>query len=613
MCGIAGWIDYKDNITEEEAVIRNMTNTLIPRGPDAQGIWSSPHALLGHRRLIVVDPEGGVQPMTRSGRGTDCTIVYNGELYNTREIRRSLESCGHSFQSRNSDTEVLLTAYIEWGDECVKKFNGIFAFAIWDQKKRRLFMARDRVGVKPLFYAIHDRRLVFASEIKALLAHPDIKPEIDEEGLAEIFVLGPSRTPGHGVFKGISELRPGHILNYDQQGLSIKRYWNLLSFPHYEDLDSTSGHLRELFVDTVRRQLVADVPVCTLLSGGLDSSAITAVAARELRQKGFPPLKTFSVDYLEDEKYFLPNSFETGSDAPWARRVSEYWGTEHHAVFIKNEELADALRPALYANDLPGMTDIDSSLYLFCREIRKEAVVALSGECADEILGGYPWFKQKETDFFPWIRLVRERTAYLSPQLVRKIKPEVYSRERYLEGLAEVPCLEGEDPAEARVREMFYLNITRFMPTLLDRKDRMSMAWGLEVRVPFSDHRLLQYIWNIPWKMKNHHGMSKGILREALRGLLPNEVLERRKSPYPKTHHPVYGEAVRNKLSKVLKNKTSPISDLVNLQALSGVLETGRPFLNMPWFGQLMGDVQFMAYLLQVNRWLLKYKIRINI
>jgi asparagine synthase (glutamine-hydrolysing) len=554
--------------------------------------------------------------MTRYHNGNNYTITYNGELYNTLDIRRTLENRGYHFQTRNSDTEVLLIAYIEWGAKCVTRFNGIFAFAIWDEAKQSLFMARDRLGVKPFFYAKKGNSFLFASEIKALLVHPKVEPVVDAEGLAEIFVLGPARTPGNGVFKGLYEVKPGHTLIYDNQGIHINRYWSLESFPHLEDLDTTTCHLRELFQDTVKRQLVADVPVCTFLSGGLDSSAITAVAAQVFREEGRPPLKTFSVDYLENDKYYRSNSFETSADTPWAARVSNYLGTDHNAIFIDNMELFNALRPSMEAHDLPGMTDIDASLYLFCREVRKGAVVALSGECADEILGGYPWFRaEEEKSFhnFPWIRMLTERNAYLSPELVNKMNPDEYSKVRYHEALAEVPRLEGESLAEARVREMFYLNISRFMPTLLDRKDRMSMAWGLEVRVPFSDHRLLEYIWNIPWTMKNHNGMSKGILRRALRGLLPDEVLMRQKSPYPKTHHPVYGQAVCYELKKVLKNTASPLLALVNSKGLEAVLDSGQAFLKMPWFGQLMGDVQFMAYLLQVNRWLMKYKVSINI
>ncbi|MDD3365578.1 MAG: asparagine synthase (glutamine-hydrolyzing) [Syntrophomonas sp.] len=616
MCGIAGWIDLKENIFRQSAVMEAMVRSLIPRGPDAEGIWRSSHAVLGHRRLVVVDPEGGTQPMIRSQNGKNYTITYNGELYNTLEIRRTLENCGYHFQTRNSDTEVLLTAYIEWGADCVTRFNGIFAFAIWDEEKQSLFMARDRLGVKPLFYAKKGNSFLFSSEIKALLAHPQVEAIVDSEGLAEIFVLGPARTPGNGVFKGLYEVRPGHTLTYDYQGIHIHRYWSLESFPHREDLDTTTCHLRELFQDTVKRQLVSDVPICTFLSGGLDSSAITAVAAQVFREEGRPPLKTFSVDYMDNDKYYRSNSFETSADTPWAERVSKYLGTDHNAIFIDNKELSDALGPSMEAHDLPGMTDIDASLYLFCREVRKGAVVALSGECADEILGGYPWFRaEKEIgiDTFPWNRMLAERSDYLSPEMVKKMNPEAYSRERYLEALQEVPRLEGESLAEARMREMFYLNISRFMPTLLDRKDRMSMAWGLEVRVPFSDHRLLEYIWNIPWSMKNHNGMSKGILRRALCGLLPDEVLLRQKSPYPKTHHPIYGQAVRSELKSVLKNPASPLLELIKREELEGILDSGQAFLKMPWFGQLMGDIQFMAYLLQVNRWLVKYKVKISI
>jgi asparagine synthase (glutamine-hydrolysing) len=616
MCGIAGWVDFEDNIMGKVSVMEKMMQSLIPRGPDAEGIWRSPHALLGHRRLIVVDPAGGAQPMTRSRGDKSYTITYNGELYNTLEIRGLLENCGYHFQSRNSDTEVLINAYIEWGSACVSRLNGIFAFAIWDEDKQSLFMARDRLGVKPLFYSCKGSRFLFASEIKALLSHPQVEAELDAEGLAEIFVHGPARTPGHGVFKGINELKPGNTLSYDRQGIHFHRYWKLESFPHQEDLDTTTAHLRELFEDTVKRQLVADVPVCTLLSGGLDSSAITAVAAKVFKEKGYPPLKTFSVDYLENNQYYQANSFETSSDGPWAQRVSEFLGTDHQAIIIDNLELGEALLPSLLANDLPGMTDIDASLNLFCREIRKQAVVALSGECADEILGGYPWFRETErtrADSFPWVRMLSERMGYLSPEIVKKMKPEAYSQERYREALEEVPRLEGESPLEARIREMFYLNITRFMPTLLDRKDRMSMAWGLEVRVPFSDHRLVEYIWNIPWSMKNYNGMSKGILRRALSGLLPDEVLLREKSPYPKTHHPIYAQAVRYELKRVINNQASPLLALINREAVVGILDSDRAFMKTPWFGQLMGDVQFMAYLLQVNRWLLKYKVRINI
>jgi len=545
--------------------------------------------------------------MTRRRGESLFTVTYNGELYNTLELRRELESLGHAFQTRNSDTEVLLVAYMEWGPECLKRFNGIFAFAIWSEADQSLFLARDRLGVKPLFYSQQGSSFIFGSELKAILAHPAVCPEVDAGGLAEIFVMGPSRTPGHGIYRGISELRPGHCLLYTRKGLRVSRYWMLENLPHIDNLETTAARVRELFVDTVERQLVSDVPVCTLLSGGLDSSAITAVAARAFRRDGIGSLHTYSVDYVGNEKHFKPDHFQPNSDAPWVSRVSDFLGTCHHYIEIDNSDLSDALLPAVMANDLPGMADIDSSLYLFCREIKKDATVALSGESADEIFGGYPWFHDEDAlrvNTFPWIRLPRERMRFLSPELVGRIRPEEYVMERYQEALSEVPRLPGEDTLEARMREMFYMNITRFMQTLLDRKDRMSMAVGLEVRVPYCDHRLVEYVWNIPWAMKSCDQMSKGILRRAMSGLLPEEVLTRPKSPYPKTHNPVYLTAVQELLLSILDDPNSPLLPLINVEAVRELVKNGGKVFDRPWFGQLMRGPQYLAYLVQVEAWL---------
>ncbi len=616
MCGIVGWIDYNNDLKQQNQVIEAMTASLERRGPNASGCYLSTHAALGHRRLVVVDPEGGGQPMSKMRDGKSYTIIYNGELYNTLEIRRLLESYGHQFLSRNSDTEVLLTAYIQWGKECVKRLNGIFAFAVWDESEQSLFMSRDRLGVKPLFYIRRGNLFLFASEIKALLAHPAIEAQLDGEGLAEIFALGPARTPGMGIFKGINELKPGHSLLFNNHnGMQVQRYWQLESLPHLEDLDTTAAHVRELLQDTVLRQLVADVPVCTLLSGGLDSSALTAIAARHYQTQNMT-LKTFSVNYLDQAQYFLANQFEKDADAPWIEQVSSSLGTIHKEILINSHELAGALPAALMANDLPGMTDIDASLLLFCRAIKQEAVVALSGECADEVFGGYPWFRQAEAlqgHGFPWIRNIEARSKYLSPSLLGQISLQDYAWQKYKEALAEVPRLDEENQHEASIRELFYLNISRFMPTLLDRKDRMSMACGLEIRVPFSDHRLVEYVWNIPWAMKNDQDMSKGILRRALRGLLPDQVIYRPKSPYPKTHHPHYQIIIKSELQRIIKDPASPLLELVNKPAVEQILDSGQAFMNQPWFGQLMGGVQFMAYLIQINRWLLAYNIKLCI
>lgn len=612
MCGITGWIDWESDLTQMQTILGTMVKTLARRGPDAEGIWLSEHAALGHRRLIVVDPEGGGQPMTRRLGERAYTIVYNGELYNTLDLRKELEARGHTFLTLNSDTEVLLMSYIEWGSSCVEKFNGIFAFAIWSEADQSLFLARDRLGVKPLFYALKGRAIIFGSELKALLAHPAVKPEVDTQGLAEILVMGPSRTPGHGIYRGVAEIRPGHCLVYDRNGMRLSRYWALESRPHEDSLEVTAATIKRLFCNAVERQLVSDVPVCTLLSGGLDSSVITAVAAGVFKRNGLGPLHTYSVDYRDNERFFKADHFQTNADAPWVRRVSGFLGTCHHEIEIDTPELADALVPAVLANDLPGMADIDSSLYLFCQEIKKHATVALSGECADEVFGGYPWFRSRAAmteATFPWIQFVRERAGFLSDEVVELIKPEKYVAGRYQEAIEEVPRLKGEEPLESRKREIFYLNITRFMQTLLDRKDRMSMGVGLEVRVPFCDHRLIEYVWNIPWSMKNCGNMPKGILRRAMSGLLPDDVLQRSKSPYPKTHNPAYMTAVSKRVLEILNDWEAPLRQLINTETIRALAASGTAVFDRPWFGQLMRGPQFLAYLLQVDTWLRHYHV----
>lgn len=614
MCGIAGWVDWEIDISEQAQVLEAMSEVLACRGPDASGMWLSPRAGLTHRRLVVVDPQGGGQPMFgRQGEAT-FVITYNGELYNTEELRTELQLKGHQFLSY-SDTEVLLKAYMQWGPGCLERLNGIFAFGIWSEKDQSLFLARDRLGVKPLFYAQRGPGLIFASELKGLLAHPAIEPRVGAEGLSEVLLMGPGRTPGHGIFQGVHELKPGHWLLFTRSGITgPRRYWALTSKPHTDGLEATTARLRELLQDAVQRQLVSDVPVCTLLSGGLDSSAVTAFAASAYRAQG-RTLSTFSIDYRGNEGFFQASDFQPDPDGPWVTEVSRFLATNHHQVTIDTPALVQALEVAVRARDLPGMADIDSSLYLFSREIKRQATVALSGEAADEILGGYPWFRRLEdinARTFPWMRMGEWRLDLLSPEVKSWMQPQTYLQERYREALAEVPCLSEESPKETRMRQLLYLSITRFLPTLLDRKDRMSMAVGLEVRVPYCDHRLVEYVWNIPWEMKAYGGQLKGILRQALKGVLPQEVLARPKSPYPKTHHPEYLEAVRDWLLCILADPTSPLHGLINGPSVRRLAWSGADQIDLPWYGQLMTGPQMLAYLIQVDIWLRKYRVSIG-
>lgn len=614
MCGITGWVDFRRNVQIDKDIIDKMTETLAKRGPDDTNHWFSEHVAFGHKRLVVVDPAGGVQPMTREKHGYPYTICYNGELYNTEDIRKELLRRGYTFQG-HSDTEVLLTAYIEWQEQCVDYLNGIFAFAIWDERRQQLFLARDRLGVKPLFYRHVSGSFLFGSEIKAILAHPEVRAEVDREGLAEIFGLGPSRTPGHGVFSSICELRPAHALTYSRERLKIWRYWNVESDIHRDSLEETAEKLRFLLIDAVTRQLVSDVPICTFLSGGVDSSAITAIAAATFEKEGKAPLHTYSIDYEENEKYFTANDFQPNADGPWIQKMSETFGTVHHRCVITQQDLADYLTEAVIVRDLPGMADVDSSLLWFCQQIKKDFVVSLSGECADEIFGGYPWFHRPDDlarDGFPWMRSTEARIGLLKEHWQNNLQLDEYVQTRFRETISEVPRLEGESAIEAKRRELFYLNMIWFMTTLLDRKDRMSMGASLEVRVPFADHRLVEYVWNIPWEMKMYGNREKGILRRALEGILPEEVLYRKKSPYPKTHHPLYTELVKKWLKEILSDRTSVLYEFFDAQKLEEMVETGGKSFQAPWFGQLMTGPQLLAYLGQVHVWFKNYGIHIK-
>ena len=603
MCGIAGEVNFKREI--DRNVMNEMSRMLTPRGPDADGIMESDCVCLVHRRLIVIDPENGKQPMTEGG----YTLVYNGELYNTEEIRAELAERGVRFFG-HSDTEVVLKAYIEFGEKCVEMFNGIFAFAVWNSKTRTLFMARDRIGVKPLFYALTDGGIVFASEIKALLCHNEIKPVITKEGAAQIMLIGPARTVGDGVFRDIRDLPAAYCGVFSDSGLQIKPYWKLTAHPHTETFDETVHHLRELIFDAVKRQLVSDVGICTFLSGGLDSSVISAIAAHEFEKDG-KVLDTYSIDYRDNHKNFKASSFQPDEDAPYVVEMAQFLKTRHHDIVLETPALADALEDAVYARDLPGMADVDSSLYLFCREIKKDFSVAVSGECADEIFGGYPWYHRPEVlnyDGFPWATSVPERGALMKEPLSGK-EAEDFVRKSYNKCLSCVSYLDGESAEDHRMREMFVMNLQYFMATLLDRKDRMSMAHGLEVRVPFCDYRLVEYAYNIPTEFKNYRGREKGLVRKAMEGVLPEHVLWRKKSPYPKTHDPNYLKLLSGRLREAMKKDDCRVLDIVNADALREMLDTDGASFTKNWYGQLMTAPQIFAYFLQIDAWLKKYNV----
>jgi asparagine synthase (glutamine-hydrolysing) len=604
MCGFTGWLSFLGSREDSRKILKEMNRSIKHRGPDEEGYFEDDNIHLGQRRLIVLDPEGGKQPMTNYLDDKRYTIVYNGEIYNYYELRDEINNAGLELDS-NCDTEMVLKGYMIWGTDVLKHLNGIFAFAIWDNDLKRLFLARDRFGVKPLFYTIANNNFIFGSEIKALLKFPEVKHEIDEFGIGQLFGFGPARIPCSGVFKNIYELGSGKFMLYTIDGMRIEEYWKLENKEHTDDINTTISNVRDILIDDIRHQLISDVPLGTMLSGGLDSSIVTAISSIAYEEKK-SPLKTFSVDYIDNDINFVKSDFQPNSDNEYIKLMKERYNLEHKFIVLDTDELVETLREAMIARDLPGMADVDSSLYLFCREIKKDVTVAISGEYADEVFGGYPWFYREDTlnsNTFPWSLGIEERQKLLSPDIKINLR-EIIDHE-YNRTMNEV---DGD-----KYKKMMNLNFKWFGATLIDRADRMSMAHGLEVRVPFTDHVLAEYIWNIPWEMKTYNNMEKGILREALKEYLPEEIYKRKKSPYPKTHNPNYTIAVKNILNEIIEDNDSPILDLINKEYVKEIIETNGTAFTRPWFGQLMTGPQLMAYLIQLNMWLEEYRVQIHI
>ncbi len=603
MSAIAGILDLD---TGEEAVER-MIKTMRLRGKAGADYYRERETCLLQSRSKAAAPQD-TQPMALWDGDEEYVAVLDGKLYNSGDIRKGLEKLGHSFHGR-TDAELLLHAYAQWGEDCLERLDGTFAFALWDVKRKRLFMARDRLGVKPFFYKEHRGGLLFASEIKTILSYPTVKPELTEEGAAQILLLGPGRSPGSGVFRGIRELEPGWCGNYESGRLTLRQYWRLRDREHRESFEETAETVRRLVTNSILRQSAGEENMGAFLSGGLDSSLVTAVCAQRKADCG-GVLKTFSVDYEDSDKYFIPNKFQPNSDGYYIRLMEDAVHTDHHWCVLSPEQLVNTLEEAVYARDLPGMADVDASLLAFCRYVKVYTDTVLSGECADEIFGGYPWYRDPEIrsrEGFPWAQNTAQRIALLNPHLRSRINCEEFVADEYQKTIRESDILPGTSREETRMKEMMNLNLRWFMQTLLDRSDRMSMYAGLEIRVPFCDYRIAEYLYGVPWEYKDYQGKEKGLLRMAMADLLPKEVAWRKKSPYPKTFDPAYENAVRTRLTKLLETD-APLFALVDRKEAQQILTRDDPW---PWYGQLMRRPQIIAYLLQINAWMEHYSVNL--
>lgn len=607
MCGIAGILSNNIDLRDESEMIWKISNSLRFRGPDSRGEYIERDAALIHRRLSVIDVQNGAQPM-HFGK---YTIVYNGELYNTEELRNELKRFGYTFDT-TCDTEVVLKSFHKWKEKCADKFNGIFAFGVYDKESKKLFLCRDRIGVKPLYYSFVNGTFAFASRIESLLYVKGVEPVTNEEGLNEIFMLGPAKTIGKTVFRDIKELPPACFMYFENGRYDIKEYWKISAKPFEESEMQALEHTHFLVSDAIKRQLVSDAPLCTFLSGGLDSSIISKVAGDYYSEKG-EVLDTYSVDYVDNDKYFKSSVFQPNKDSDYINLISDYIGTNHHNIVLSNDAVADALVDSAFARSCPGFTDVDSSLLLFCKEVKRNHTVSLSGECADEIFGGYPWYHRTEVLFeetFPWSRTTDVRRGILKDGFLPN--GEEYTRNAYLETVNKTDFLDSDSKLEKRMREMFMLNLNWFMQTLLIRKDVMSMESSLEVRVPFCDYRIVEYAYNMPWSIKSYNNREKGILRKAFEDELPDIITWRKKSPYPKTFNPVYYNRVREMVEQVLKDKSCALYDMLNIKGVQAIIDNPDS-LSEPWYGQLMKGVQVLAYIVQIYVWIKKYNVEFDI
>ena len=560
MCGIAGFFDadasFLSNEEQYQILLAKMGRTLKHRGPDASGTLLCNRCGLAHRRLSIIDITGGAQPMSKIYSDYHYHIVYNGEIYNTDDLRHKLTTLGVHFKT-TSDTEVLLLGFIHFGPSFIQDVDGIFALAVYDERHETLTLFRDCFGVKPLFYTQTGNTFVFASELKGLFCYPGIAPAVDNNGLNEIFSLGPAHTPGCGVYKNVHEVLPGSYLSVSRAGVRETTYFRLESHPHEDSYETTIATVRELLTGAIRRQMISDVPICTFLSGGIDSSLVSSVCAGELKKEG-RQLKTFSFDFTDNENYFQSNSFQPSMDKPYAAKMASYLNSHHTYLECTNQTQADYLLRSVKAHDLPCMADIDSSLLYFCEQVSHTHKVVLTGECADEVFGGYPWFHREsmlDCGTFPWTPTLTPRKSLLNADFANTLRMEDYVKNAYDRAVSEVDILPMENETETSRRRIGYLSIRFFMQTLLNRMDRTSMNTGLEARVPFADKQLVSYVFNIPWEMKAKGGLVKNILRQSAVGLLPDEILFRKKSPYPKTYNPYYENLLSARLKEVLSDK----------------------------------------------------------
>ncbi len=598
MGGLVGWVDFSSDLEKRREILDRMTGTMRDRGPDAGGTWISRSAGLGNRALFTGKARGSGGPARVETPAGEGVAVLTGELHDPSE------------PGAEDPAEALVHAYLRWGPAFVERTSGAFGFALWDGRERKLILGRDRMGVKPLYYHAYRDGILFASEPKGIMAHPRFKARLDLSKLP--VVLQPRLAmPGETPLAGLHEVPPAHLVVLTEEGLSTRRYWRLESAPHEDSFDKTARRVRELLEDAVARQVAPGAPMGAMLSGGVDSTSVAALSARLLAPDA--RLRTFCLRFAGDTEHFTASELRPDIDAPFAEAAAAELGTDHTTLTASVADLLATVPATRSARDLPGWGQFDASMRLLFQHMSSTCRVVMTGEAADEVFGGYPYFFRRDVldkDGFPWMFGGPKLVDHLAPDLAAELDPAADERARYETLLERVPRLPGEDPDEARIRELFFFGLSGPLSVILDRKERMSASLGLDVRVPFCDHRLVEYVWNVPWSMKSAGGV-KGLLKAAMADVLPAAVVNRKKSAYPHVQNPDYDRTLLAEAAWIVNDPGSPLRhlfDTARMNALIQRISTGRMKDELPGGSN---PAALLIQLVEMRHWVEDYQVEI--
>lgn len=527
-----------------------------------------------------------------ASRDSVLSTVY-GRVRN-RAVLASALGC----PAEASASRIVLEAYRRWGEDYPSHVEGPAATCVMDSDADLLVLSRDRMGEKPVYFARQGNGVAFSDHPDALLKAAGVEPAMDADGLRALFGLGPAQMPGRTFYRDIEALEPGCALIVKGGRARHERYWRIEDRAAEEKTSEQIERVRALLEQCVSD--IAPLRPAVMLSGGLDSTALTALLSRRNA-----PLRTFSVDYQDNARDFRANAFRPEMDAPYIVEAVRAYGTEHRTVTLAHQDLARALGRAVSLRGFPGMADIDASLLLFSEHISRYDRQVVSGECGDEVFGGYPWFRNGASpEGFPWSGSLALRESLLIPELRDRLKLAEYVGDTFATERAKADPGPEYAPEERRLRTMQRLCFSWFMPNLQARALRMCEGAGIEVLTPLCDERLAQYVYNVPWAQKTMGGQEKGLFRAAVADLLPEKLLRRTKSPYPKTCSPEYSSVIRGMALRLASNPDAPLFDVVDRDRLKELALSDLDPVQTPWFGQLMAGPQLLGYLWQINCWM---------